>query len=157
MQNIEQEILAKNYQLSDFAEELLEGYQCLVNADVVIPENVFNPNIELGFFGVYAEFIASGDNELKQTLDYLQPGMSFRHCKLITNALEANDAALLEHYKTIFTNVVLNREQKIWLAELALHGEEYEHLLHLSGDELREINRKAHIKPLKFTPLVRGE
>ena len=70
MQNIEQEILAKNYQLSDFAEELLEGYQCLVNADVVIPENVFNPNIELGFFGVYAEFIASGDNELKQTLDY---------------------------------------------------------------------------------------
>jgi len=35
MQNIEQEILAKNYQLSDFAEELLEGYQCLVNADVL--------------------------------------------------------------------------------------------------------------------------
>lgn len=156
MQNIEQKIIAYGYQLSDFAEELLDGYQCLLNANIIIPENVLNPQIELGFFGVYAEFIAAGNKELEITLPYLQPGMSFRHCKLVSNALITENNTLLGEYVKIFTNEKLSKDQKIALAELAEAGERYEHLLSTSGEELLEINREIYLKrkPLSDNPLL---
>jgi hypothetical protein len=146
MQNVEQLIEAKGYQISEFDDELLEGYQCLINANIVIPENIINPKIELGFFGVYAEFIADGSKDLEITLPYLNPGMTLMHCKLITEALNKNDDSLLKQYQKIFSDKELSKMQKLHFAELASWGEEYESFRTLPTDELKEVARQGYIK-----------
>ena len=137
MKSIEERIKALGFNLKMFDEELLDGYSQLLQAGIEIPDNILNPNICTGFFGVYCLFIAEdNETELLATIPYLRPGMTFMHCKQITKALNANNKELLKKYDIIFSNMEISKSKKISLAELAEMGAPYEHLLAASVSDL---------------------
>ena len=140
MKSIESRILERGYELHQFDHELIEGYTTLMQAGIDIPDNLINPGICTGFFGVYCLFISEDhDSELRATIPYLRPGMSFMHCNQITEALKANNQDLLNKYDEIFSNPSISKHKKISMAKIAEVGAPYEHLFDasISDDEAK--------------------
>jgi len=138
MSKIQNLIEAKGYELSQFDDELIEGYERLLKVGIELPSNVINPEICKGFFGVYSELIAEGDENLLVTLPYLRPGITFRHCRLITNAIKTNNLQLLNEYDKIFSNPNLSENKKHYLGQLASLGADYSELLPKSEEVIRQ-------------------
>jgi len=130
----------KGYSIDMFDDELLEGYQVLIKADIEIPNNLINPEINTGFFGIYSQLISEGSQDLKLTLPYLRPGMTFTHCKEVERTLEKeNNNNLLSEFEThdkLFSNPTITKKQKGIIASILARGGNFHHLLEKSDDEI---------------------
>lgn len=156
-ESIQNRIEKLGFKIEDFDIELLDGYKTLLAAKIDIPDNLLDPEISTGFFGMYCEFIADDEtSELKATIPYLRSGMSFLHCKQISKAIK-NNHGLLKAYDTIFSDKNMSKHKKYSLAVIAELGGVYEPLLSdsITDDQAKNIRcslvaKSRPIRELRF-------
>lgn len=134
------------YSLEDFHEELIDGYKVLEKAGIEIPDNVLSPKIEIGFFGMYCDFIVEGNEDFLQLLPHLTSGMTFIACDLVTKALKNKNYKLVEKYKQIFQDSSLSTRKRTSLARLAEMGVEYNQFV---SDSFSEDDVRNHLQEEK--------
>jgi hypothetical protein len=145
MQEIQEKMRSRieslGFKVEMFANELFDGYKDLDDAGIQITDNLIHPGISTGFFGIYCQFIVNDpDTKLQPSLPYLRAGMTFLHCKKITDALEDNNYDLLSKYDEIFSNMKISSSKKNSMAELAKMNAPYQHLLNdaITDNEAKE-------------------
>lgn len=149
-------IEALGYKIEQFDELHYEAYTYLTDANIDIPDNLFNPEVDSTILGVYAGFAAGKNPEFIPVLPYLQPRMKLRHLKLIQEALEAKNDELLATYVDIFSIPNINSNRSDDIANLAKMDAPYEHLKNqaYSDEEVRNERRITFLNKFGTMPIV---